>query len=169
MLARLDPAVGRPELPEGTGPSPLPVPTVLDPERVRVAAPLAAGLEAASADDLVGTWTPVGPGADLALVADADRATITFSTDGHYSFDDCSSFGSDTTDEPTPEQAEAFALVWSGDGDGFLATSYARSAIGCSPRWPAWETRTTTIALDEGYLRLFDRAGAELGRLERVG
>jgi hypothetical protein len=150
-------------------------------QALRVPTPLADGLIPASRDDLLGTWTPVGvaEGSDPTnphtisatpppgfedLPADwPDRATITYRADGRFTIDECRMV------EPSPESPAATGLPWIGDGTGFFVPSYAADLLYCWPSWPGWDTRTRTIALDNGYLRLFDIDGDELGRLERVG
>ncbi|MCS5723749.1 hypothetical protein N1028_05005 [Herbiconiux sp. CPCC 203407] len=182
-VARLDPADGAPpaEILQQVGGG---APVAGDEARAALArrAPLAEGLTAASLDELVGTWSPVGlapsglpdvPPTTIdetpPMVEDLPegsplRSAITFRDDGSYTVDDCRHQPLDDGTMP-----EGDGLAFAGDGSDFLAPGYAINLLLCWPSWPLTEIRTRTIALDNGYLRLFDVSGDELGRLERVG
>ncbi len=162
QVARLDKAAGPPA---ATANDPavalLPEPALDATVRqtLRVATPLPTGLVAATRKDLSGTWVPAGmPGA---------TASITFDTSGVYALSDCL-----RSPEPTPTPAaenlvQPDGLPWAGDGSDFLASAYPSSGADCAPVWDPVESSTRTIALDNGYLRLFDIDGNELARLQR--
>ncbi len=180
-LAQLEPAIKTPAAAADWYP-PGYRPTADEESKValRLPTPLAEGLLPASADDLLGTWTPVGiaegidpstpttvsatppPGFEELPADWPDRATITYRDDGTFTIDEC------RTVDLRPGSPAATGLPWTGDGTGFFVPAYASDFVYCWPRWPGWDTRTRTIALDNGYLRLFDIDGDELGRLERV-
>jgi hypothetical protein len=117
-------------------------------------------------------------------------ATLTLDADGTFQIDDCVSAmpvsplegevaqdsaepGAATPDAAGPDSPAAAAndwpgLPWTGDGNDFLVPGFARNSVLCFPSWSGWETRARTIALDNGYLRLFDVDGAELQRWQRA-
>lgn len=116
-------------------------------------APLGSSWTPATHDDLLGTWTAVGD-------AQNEGATITF-RDGDYVVSDCHAAADSL---PSTRQGPA----WTGDGRLFVTPTLFMTYVACVPTFSVDLSRVRTIAIADGQLLLFDPAGAELARLERV-
>ncbi len=175
-VAHLAPAGGAlPNPPADISPSLIAPPVIDDHTRaqLRRAAPLPDGVTAATAADLVGTWrstdwaahTPAAaPGIPLPT-GYPQQATITFGADGTLAVLDCHSAAARQV-QPTPTTSAA--VPWVGDGSDFATPGFASDSSLCAPTWSPSLSGIRTIAIDGGYLRLFDIAGVEQARLERV-
>jgi hypothetical protein len=186
VVAHLEPGVGSPP-PSPDVWSELLKPPVIDSDvraNLRRAAPLPEGLVAATADELVGSWVVVPNPGDPPVASPPsmpgitpppgipDVASITLRADGTFVTASCHGAVTQMSTEGDPDSAASSGsqpgLPWSGDGSDFLVPAYGRDLMLCSPSWNGFETRARTIALDNGYLRLFDVDGAELQRWERA-
>ena len=124
-------------------------PTITDEVKkaFRTPSALAAGLTAATADALLGTWVPVA-------YAVKTNPHVTFAADGRWQGSDGCNGGSGR-----------FAV---GDHGMLLTTAGPSTLIGCEGApVPAWVAQATSAGVDWDWLLLFDLDGNEVGRLER--
>jgi heat shock protein HslJ len=113
----------------------------------RTPSALAAGLTAATADALLGTWVPVA-------YAVKTNPHVTFGADGRWEGSDgCNGGGG------------RFAV---GERGMLLTTAGPSTLIGCEGApVPTWVAQATSAGVDRDWLLLFDLDGNEIGRLER--
>ena len=116
-------------------------------EVFRSPSPLAAGLEPATADTLLGRWVPVA----YAVKTDPH---VRFAADGSWKGSDGCNGGEGR---------------WTvGAGGVFLATTGPSTLIACAGApVPTWVGQAASAGFDQGWLLLFDLDGNEMARLQR--
>lgn len=122
-------------------------------ELMRKPAPLPTGLSPVTAATMVGKWTPV----DFVASTDPSRSTdphVLFAQDGTWSGSDGCNGGDGR---------------WTVDNAGaLLATVGPMTQIGCEGApVPTWVATARLAGFDGEQLRLLDRDGSEIARLER--